>query len=96
MTPNFAPKIVHSSAMYYPNLIIIHECSKKLFKMKNSKSFFKHLVYTYFLALYYGKSVETSFLRVNCSFLLNGVESSMYLFVRCRSIDVCQDCSVLL
>ena len=34
----------NSSAMYYQNLIIIHECSKKLLKMKNSKSFFKHLV----------------------------------------------------
>ena len=33
-------KIVHSSAMYYQNLIIIHECSKKLLKMKDSKSFF--------------------------------------------------------
>ena len=33
-------KIVHSSAMYYQNVIIIHECSKKLLKMKNSKSFF--------------------------------------------------------
>ena len=40
MTPNFAHKIVHSSAMYYQNLIIIHESSKKLLKMKNSKSFF--------------------------------------------------------
>ena len=44
MTPNFAHKIVHSSAMYYQNLIIIHECSKKLLKMKNSKSFFLHLI----------------------------------------------------
>ena len=35
MTPNFAHKIVHSSAMYYQNLIMIHECSKKLLKMKN-------------------------------------------------------------
>ena len=26
--------------MHYQNLIIIHECSKKLLKMKNSKSFF--------------------------------------------------------
>ena len=40
MTPNFAHKIVHSSALYYQNLIMIHECSKKLLKMKNSKSFF--------------------------------------------------------
>ena len=40
MTPNFAHKIVHSSAMYYQNLIMIHECSKKLLKMKNSKCFF--------------------------------------------------------
>ena len=40
MTPNFAHKIVHSSAMFYQNLIIIHESSKKLLKMKNSKSFF--------------------------------------------------------
>ena len=35
----FAHKIVHSSAMYYQNLIMIHECSKKLLKMKNSKFF---------------------------------------------------------
>ena len=40
MTPNFAHKIVHSSAMYYQNLIMIHECSKKLLKMKNIKTFF--------------------------------------------------------
>ena len=40
MTPNFAHKIVHSSAMYCQNLIMIHECSKKLLKMKNSKKFF--------------------------------------------------------
>ena len=26
--------------MYYQNLIFIHECSKKLLKMKSSKSFF--------------------------------------------------------
>ena len=37
---NYTHKIVHSSAMHYQNLIIIHECSKKLLKMKNSKSFF--------------------------------------------------------
>ena len=42
---NYTHKIVHSSAMYYQNLIIIHECSKKLLKVKNSKSFF-YLVYT--------------------------------------------------
>ena len=47
MTPNFAHNIVHSSAMYYQNLIMIHECSKKLLKMKNSKSFFEHLVHVY-------------------------------------------------
>ena len=40
MTPYFAHKIVHSSAMFYQNLIIIHESSKNLLKMKNSKSFF--------------------------------------------------------
>ena len=32
MTPNFAHKIVHSSGMYYQNLIMIHECSKKVIK----------------------------------------------------------------
>ena len=37
---NYTHKIVHSSAMHYQNLIIIHECGKKLLKMKNSKSFF--------------------------------------------------------
>ena len=40
MLHNQTHKIVHSSAMYCQNLIIIHECSKKLLKMKNSKSFF--------------------------------------------------------
>ena len=40
MLHNQTHKIVHSSAMYYQNLIIIHECSKKLLKMKNSKSSF--------------------------------------------------------
>ena len=40
MLHNQTHKIVHSSAIYYQNLIIIHECSKKLLKMKNSKSFF--------------------------------------------------------
>ena len=36
---NYTVEIVHSSAMHYQNLIIIHECGKKLLKMKNSKSF---------------------------------------------------------
>ena len=40
MTPNFAQKIVHSSALYYQNFIIIHESSRKLLKMKNSKKVF--------------------------------------------------------
>ena len=35
----YTHKIVHSSAMHYQNLIIIHECGKKLLEMKNSKSF---------------------------------------------------------
>ena len=35
---NYTHKIVHSSDMYYQNLIIIHECSKKLLKMKNSNN----------------------------------------------------------
>ena len=43
MTPTFAHKIVHSSAMYYQNLIMIHACSKKLLKMKNSKVLFNTL-----------------------------------------------------
>ena len=30
--------------MYYQNLITIQECSKKWLKMKNNKSFLKHLV----------------------------------------------------
>ena len=30
MPPNHTHKIVHSSAMYYQNLIVIHESSKKL------------------------------------------------------------------
>ena len=37
---NYTHKIVHSSAMHYQNLIIIHECNKKLLEMKNSKVFF--------------------------------------------------------
>ena len=39
MLDNQTHQIVHSSAMYYQNLIIIHEWSKQLLKMKNSKSF---------------------------------------------------------
>ena len=39
MLHNQTHKIVHSSAMYYQNFIIIHERSKKLLKMKNSKLF---------------------------------------------------------
>ena len=39
MLHNHTHKIIHSSAMYYQNLIIIHECSKKLLKMKYSKFF---------------------------------------------------------
>ena len=31
--------------MHYQNLIIIHEVSKKLLKMKNSKHFFLYLLY---------------------------------------------------
>ena len=42
---NYTHKIIHSSAMYYQNLIIIHECSKELLKMKNNKSLFWHLVW---------------------------------------------------
>ena len=41
MTPNFAHNIVHSSAIYYQNLIIIHESSKKVIKdEKIAKVFF--------------------------------------------------------
>ena len=40
MLHNQTHKIVHSPAMYNQNLSIIHEYSKKLLKMKNSKSFF--------------------------------------------------------
>ena len=32
MLHNQTHQIVHSSAMYYQHLIIIHECSKKLLK----------------------------------------------------------------
>ena len=42
---NYTPTIVHSSAMHYQNLIIIHECSKKLLKMKNST----HKINTYYI-----------------------------------------------
>ena len=50
MTPNFAHKIVHSSAMYYQNLIIIHECSKQLLKMKNSNK--KKLTPSMYVCMY--------------------------------------------
>ena len=40
MLHNQTHKLVHSSAMSCQNLIIIHECSKKLLNMKNSKKFF--------------------------------------------------------
>ena len=38
MLHNQNHQIVHSSAMYCQNFIIIHVCSKKLLKMKNSKT----------------------------------------------------------
>ena len=41
MLHNQIHQIVHSSAMYYQNVIIIHGCSKKLLKMNNSKSLLK-------------------------------------------------------
>ena len=47
MLHNQTHQIVHSSAVYYQNLIIIHECSKKLLKMKNFIFFtpsIRHLV----------------------------------------------------
>ena len=40
MPPNHTLKIVHSSAMYYQNLIVIHESSKKLLTIKSVKIFF--------------------------------------------------------
>ena len=36
---NNTHKIVHSSAMYYQNLIVIHESSKKLLTIKSVKCF---------------------------------------------------------
>ena len=47
MLHNQTHKIVHSSAMYYQNLIIIHECSKKLLKMKYSIFFFFNTKYNH-------------------------------------------------
>ena len=44
MLHNQIHNIVHSSAMYYQNLTIIHECSRKLLKMKIS-SFFNTKLY---------------------------------------------------
>ena len=44
MLHNQTHKVVHFSAMYYRILIIIHECSKMLLKMKDSKSFVLHQV----------------------------------------------------
>ena len=40
MPPNHTLKIVRSSAMYYQNLIVIHESSKKLLTIKSVKCFF--------------------------------------------------------
>ena len=37
MSSNHTHKIVHSSAMCYKNLIVIHESSKKLLTIKNEK-----------------------------------------------------------
>ena len=42
---NYTHKIVHSSAMHYQNLNVIHKPNKKLLTMKSVKSFFfYHLV----------------------------------------------------
>ena len=54
MPHNQTHKIVHSSAMYYQHFIIIHECSKKLLKMKNSNKFlFLHLYKFHFYAIFF-------------------------------------------
>ena len=43
----YTHKIVHSSAMYYHNLNVIHKFSKKLFTIKSVKSFFFNTWYMY-------------------------------------------------
>ena len=45
MPPNYVHKIVHISTLFYQSLSIISASGRKLFKMKNSKSFFLHLVH---------------------------------------------------
>ena len=54
MKDTCASKIVHSSAMHYQNLIIIHECSKKLLKMKNSNKKLTPSIYIYIYIYSYG------------------------------------------
>ena len=44
MPPNYVHKIVHISTLFYQSLSIISASGRQLLKMKNSKSFFKHLV----------------------------------------------------
>ena len=55
----YTHKIVHSSAMYYYNLNVVRKGSKKLLTIKNSKTFFYHLVYIHVHACYkLGKTVQ--------------------------------------
>ena len=35
MPPNYTHQIIHSSAMYYQNFIVIHESSQKLLTIKS-------------------------------------------------------------
>ena len=39
MPPNHSHKTVHSSAMYFQNVNVIHESSKKLLAIKGAKCF---------------------------------------------------------
>ena len=62
MPPNYVHKIVHISTLFYQCLSIISASGRKLLKMKNSKSFFLHLVHVCILG--YNCNVKVSDERV--------------------------------
>ena len=68
MLHNQTHKLVHSSAMYYQNLIIIHECSKKLLKMKNSNN--KKLT----------PSTRTGYKTIESLFTVNSMKFKMSIY----------------
>ena len=80
MLHNQIHKFVHSSAMYYQNLIIIHECSKKLLKMQNSESFLTPIVFKRVgndINLYYMHEINNFHCRTKYAYITSKIQAFM-------------------